>query len=51
MDVEVVVSYFKWLFQILPGRTEENHKYFKQYSKFLSSAVKLSEIWNCENLK
>jgi len=34
MDVEVAMSYFKWLFQNLPGRTEENHKNFRQYSQF-----------------
>jgi hypothetical protein len=28
----------------LPGRTEENHKNFRQYSQFMSSAVNLSEL-------
>jgi hypothetical protein len=44
MDVEVAMSYFKWLFQNLPERTEENHKNFRQYSQFLSSAVNLSKL-------
>jgi len=44
MDVEVAMSYFKWLFQNLPGKTEENHKNFRQYSQFLSSSVNLSKL-------
>jgi len=43
-DVEVAMSYFKWLFQNLPGKTEENHKNFRQYSQFLSAAVNLSKL-------
>ena len=34
MDVEVAMSCFKWLLQNLPGRTEENHKNFRQHSQF-----------------
>ena len=44
MDVEVAMSYFKWLLQNMLGKTEENHKNFRQYSQFLSSAVNLSKL-------
>jgi hypothetical protein len=38
------MSYFKWLFQNLPGKTEENHKNFRQYSQFLRAAVNLCKL-------
>jgi hypothetical protein len=44
MDVEVAMSCFTCLFQDLLGKTEENHKNFRQYSQFLSSTVNLSKL-------